>query len=84
MGDNVTARADNEESGQVVGDEEDVAGEEDNVVEKIDEEVGDAVVKNGFFEVGIEGNEGWVWVVVYGGDCEEHGGCAVEERDEAA
>lgn len=50
----------------MVADEEDVTGEEDDVVEKIGEEVGDAVIENGVLEAGVLGGEAGGRVGEYG------------------
>lgn len=66
MGRHVSAGEEDEERGQVVADEEDVTGEEDDVVEKIGEEVGDAVIENGVLEAGVLGGEAGGRVGEYG------------------
>lgn len=53
----VAASEEHEERGEVVADEEDVAGEEDDVVEKIHEEIGDAEFEDRVLEPRVNGGE---------------------------
>lgn len=58
MGDEEAAGDEDEESCYVVADEEYVARVEDDVVEEIGEEVGDAEIEDGVLCGGVGGGEG--------------------------
>ena len=58
MGDEEATCDEDEESSYLVADEEDVARVEDDVVEEIGEEVGDAEIEDGFLSGGVGGGEG--------------------------
>lgn len=83
--DEVAAGDEHEQRGQVVRNEEVVPWVEDDVVEEVDREVGDAVVENNGLEVGVRGFE---CPSTRRGHDRRHGhdgrGRAVNERDEAA
>ena len=84
MRDRVAAREDHEEGRHVVRDVEHVARVEKDVVKKICEEVGGAVVEDEFLEGGVGGSEAAVAIGEEGGEAEDCGGGAVKERDQAA
>ncbi|KAF7819456.1 hypothetical protein G2W53_024911 [Senna tora] len=77
----VAAGAHNEERGEMVGYEKYVAGEEDDVVNKIHEKVSDAVFENRLLKGGVETREAAIGVGEEGGGGEEHGGSAMNERN---
>ena len=53
----IPARDKHEEGGEVVGNEEVVSGDKDEVVEEIDSEIGNAEIKNKVLERVIGGSE---------------------------
>lgn len=53
MGDDVTASDEDEKSDQMMGDEEQICREEDEVVQQIHEKVGDAVIEDGVLKIGV-------------------------------
>lgn len=67
MRNDVAAGADDEERGQVVSDEQNVAGEEDDVVNEIHYEVGDAIIENQLLKRGVEASEAAIRVGEDGG-----------------
>lgn len=66
--DRMTGRQDNEESGEVVGDEEDVGRVEGDVVDEIGQEIGGAEVEDQVLEGGVRGGEAAEGVGEEGGD----------------
>jgi len=86
VADEVAAGEEDEERSEVVRDEEDVPGQEGEVVEQVHGEVGDAVVEDVVLEARVGRGEG----AGPRGEREDgpgrgqRGGGAVEERDEAA
>lgn len=57
VGDQVPAGHEDEESGQVMSNEEQVTGVKDEVVDEVHGEVGDAVIEDGVLGIGVEGGE---------------------------
>lgn len=62
MKDEVPASEEDEESGEMVADEEKVVRVEDDVVEEVDEEVGNAVLESEVLRRGVERSEGDVGI----------------------
>lgn len=58
VGNHVAAGEEDEEGHEVVDDEEDIAGEEDEVVDEVDEEVGDAELEDRVVEGRVRGGVG--------------------------
>lgn len=84
MVDDVAARHEDEQGGQVVADEEHVARVEDEVVDEVHQEVRNAVIEHGVMGIGVDRGEATVWVGENGAVGEEGGGGAVGQGDEAA
>ena len=83
VGDQVPAGHEDEESGQVMSNEEQVAGVKDEVVDEVHGEVGDAVIEGGVLGIGVGGGEAAAGIGEDGERGKEDGGGAVEKRDEA-
>jgi hypothetical protein len=66
MMNHVAASRKHVECGQVVEDEQDITGEEDQVVKEINQEVSYAVFEHSVFETGVgRGESGWCLAVNY-------------------
>lgn len=80
----IPAGEEDEESGQVVADEEKIPGVEHDVMQEIGQEVGDAVLEDGVLGPGVGGREAAGRVGEEGEGGEGDGGGAVGEGDQAA
>lgn len=84
VADQVPAGEKDEESGQVVADEEKILGVEHDVMQEIGQEVGAAELEDGVLGLGVGGREATRRVGEQGEGGKDDGGSAVDEGDEAA
>lgn len=83
MKNQVAAGDEHEEGGQVVANEEDVAGEEDEVVTEVHQEVRNAVIEDQILKLRVDRSEPTLRIGEEGVGSEENGGSAMEEGNEA-
>ncbi|KAL4333576.1 hypothetical protein GQ457_07G000690 [Hibiscus cannabinus] len=83
MEDDVAASDENEESRQMVSDEEDVRREENKVVEQICKEISNTVIQNQILGFGVWRRKPTVLVGKDGESGQENSWGAMEERDKA-